>query len=222
MRALKKGIKPKILEEKADVWSNELQTVLDRGDKPTKTMKERYRHGDIKAALIGETHGKCAYCESKVTHIAHGDIEHIVPKSKVPAKAYEWENLTLACSVCNGNKGDYYSNDPAKSQDDLVDPYIDEPTDHFLFLREVVSARPDSLRGFATDQVLKLSRGELLEKRRERMTFLDGLVRAYSLANDLYKPLLLNDLETNHLNAEAEYAASSSAYINHLKAIGVL
>jgi uncharacterized protein (TIGR02646 family) len=222
MRGLVKSKKPTVLEEKAGTWRDELLAVLARGEKPTKTMKERYRHKDIKAALVGETHGKCAYCESKVTHIAHGDIEHIIPKSKVPAKAYEWENLTLACDICNGNKGDYYSDDPAQSQDDLVDPYNDAPADHFLFMREVVSPRPDSMRGFATEAVLKLSRGELLEKRRERMAFLDGLVRAYSLADERYKPILLNDLQTNHLKAEAEYAASSNAYIEHLKSIGSL
>lgn len=222
MRALTKGNKPKILEEKSLTWRDELVAVLARGEKPSKTMKERYRHKEIKEALIGETHGKCAYCESKVTHISHGDIEHIVPKSKVPAKAYEWENLTLACDICNGNKGDHYSADPAASQDNLVDPYIDNPEDHFLFLREVVSPRPDSLRGFATEALLKLTRGDLLEKRRERMMFLDGLVRAYSLADDQYKLLILNDLKDNHLNSTTEYAASSNSYISYLIKIGVL
>ena len=34
------------------------------------------------SAPIDETHGKCAYCESKIKHIDYGDIEHILPKNK--------------------------------------------------------------------------------------------------------------------------------------------
>lgn len=222
MRRLRKTAKPSILLRKGTDWRDELIAVLALGDKPTKAMKDRYRHPEIKAAIINETHGKCAYCESKVTHITYGDIEHIIPKSKVPAKSYEWDNLTLACDICNGNKGDHYSDDPISSQDSLVDPYNDDPRDHFLFLREVVSPRPDSMRAFETEKVIKLSRGELLERRRERMDFLDGLIRAYKSADAKYKPILLDDLKNNHLGDTSEYAASSAAYIDHLHSIGVL
>lgn len=194
MIPLSKVGKPQVLEDNAERWHQELSDVLARGEKPSASMKRRYAHADIKNALISETSGKCAYCESKIRHISHGDIEHIVPKSKVPAKAYEWSNLTLACEVCNGNKGDYYSDDPLLSQDDLIDPYNDDPKTHFLFAREIVAPRPDSMRALATDAILKLSRGELVERRRERMMFLDGLVRAYVQADDRYKALLLRDL----------------------------
>lgn len=222
MRPLTKSAKPEILIQKAEAWRDELLAVLENGEKPSKAIRDRYRHKDIKAAILIETHGKCAYCESKVTHIAHGDIEHIRPKSKVPAKAYEWENITLTCDICNGNKGDYYSDDPSQSDEQLIDPYVDNPVEHFLFMREVVSPRPDSLRGFATEAVIRLTRGELLEKRRERMTFLDGLVRAYALADDQYKPMLLKDLYENHLKDSNEYVAASRAYVEHLKTLGLI
>lgn len=222
MRALAKTAKPQILVQKAATWTAELLATLAAGDKPSEAMKGRYRHAEIKSALIAETHGKCAYCESLVTHITHGDIEHVAPKSKVPSKAYEWENLTLACDKCNENKGDTYSDDPADSHAGLIDPYHDDPAEHFLFLREVVSPRPDSLRALATEEVIKFTRGDLLEKRRERMTFLDGLVRAYALADNAYKPLLLRDLVNNHLRDQDEYVASSRAYVAHLRDKGIL
>ena len=107
MRHLVKGAIPKVLQDKAQQWTEELLAVLARGEKPTDAIKGRYRHPDIKNAIKVETSDKCAYCESKITHIAYGDIEHIIPKSKVPARAYEWQNLTLACDICNGNKGDF-------------------------------------------------------------------------------------------------------------------
>lgn len=222
MRALQKLAKPQILLEKGDQWRDDLLTALAAGEKPTEAMKGRYRHKQIKDALVAETGGKCAYCESKVRHIAHGDIEHVIPKSKVPAKAYDWENLTLACDVCNENKGDKYSGDPALSQDALIDPYIDDPHEHFLFFREIVTPRPDSLRALATEQVIKLTRGELLERRRERMAFLDGMVRSYALADATFKPIILKDLEDNHLKDDNEYYTSSMSYISDLRARGIL
>lgn len=222
MRILKKGTAPSILIEKAAAWKDELVATLARGEKPSETIKQRYRHKDIKNALLAETAGKCAYCESKIRHIAHGDIEHIIPKSKVPEKAYDWDNLTIACDMCNENKGDYFNADSAQTHEDLVDPYIDDPKEHFLFLREILHPRPDSMRGYKTNYIIKLSRSELLEHRRERMDFLDGLVRAYQNADAQYKELLLSDLYMNHLKESDEYSASSNAYIEYLKQIGAL
>jgi hypothetical protein len=40
-----------------------------------------YRSKSVKKALQGAQHGKCALCESKVTHIAYGDVEHFRPKA---------------------------------------------------------------------------------------------------------------------------------------------
>lgn len=222
MRSLQKGPKPQVLVTNGDTWRDELVATLAANQTPTAAMKERYRHPEIKTAVTAETDGKCAYCESKVRHIAHGDIEHIIPKSKVPEKAYAWDNLTLACAVCNGNKGDYYSDDPANSQDSLIDPYVDNPSDHFLYMREIVTPRPDSMRGLATEDVLKLTRTELLERRRERMDFIDGLVRAYHQADQAYKPLLLRDLTQRHLRDDNEYAGVTQAYAEHLRSKGLL
>ena len=222
MRKLTKGQPPEVLVNNADRWHAELKAILNRGEKPTDAVKNRYRHADIKVLLIAETHGKCAYCESKIRHVTHGDVEHIAPKSKVPSKAYAWSNLTLACDVCNGNKGDYYTDDPARSQDALIDPYVDDPADHFLFMREVVVPRPDSMRAKATDVVIRLSRLELLERRRERMAFIDGLVQNFCQAPEEYKQMLLDDLTENHLKESDEYFATSSSYVEELKAKGVI
>ncbi|MEQ1829786.1 MAG: HNH endonuclease, partial [Pirellula sp.] len=46
-----------------------------------------------------ETADKCAYCESKVTHVTFGDIEHIVPKS------IGGKQTTLTCGRCNNDQG---------------------------------------------------------------------------------------------------------------------
>ncbi len=220
MIELRKGPEPNVLRARGGEWHAELAAVLARGDKPTETLKARYRHPEIKNGLISETNGKCAYCESKLRHIAHGDIEHIRPKSKVPARAYDWQNLTLACDICNENKGDYLAPEEA-AEEVLVDPYVDRPADHFLFLREIVYPRPDSLRGKKTDRVIKLSRLELLEKRRAHLDFIDGLVTAIVNSDDDWRPILLEDL-AGHIADDKEYAGVSRAYLDFLKDKGVL
>lgn len=220
MRALTKTQIPKILSDKSLDWRDELLTILASGKKPTDVIKARYRHPEIKAALIAETNGKCAYCESKVRHITHGDIEHIVPKSKVPAKHYEWENLTLACDKCNENKGDHFIEDLGHSHNTLVDPYVDDPAKHFHFMRELVLPLPTNMKAKTTYQLLELGRSELVERWRERMNFLDTFVLAHHLAKPEYKEMIMKDLLENHLKTSDEYYGVSISYIEHLKKLG--
>ena len=72
-------------------------------------------------------HGKCAYCESRVTTTDFGDAEHYRPKAGVTYRdaagvltivkcngrehpgyywlAYDWRNLLPACAQCNSGEG---------------------------------------------------------------------------------------------------------------------
>ncbi len=220
MIVLKKAAEPRILITKKVEWTQEILDILAKDEKPTKTQKTRYNHREIKSAIVAETHGKCAYCESQITHIDHGDIEHLVPKSKVPARAFEWVNLTLACRKCNQNKGDFHGG--ANDHSGLVDPYIDIPEDHFLFMRELVIARPDSARGIITDSEIKISRLELVEKRRERMEFIDGLVTGYLNAPNELKPILLQDIYDKCTSPKREFTAVGTHYLSKLVTLNIL
>ena len=115
MIKLEKLQEPDVLRINSDRWTKELLASKDEDVKIK--IKAKWNHRDIKTVLKKETHEKCAYCESKPLHVTFGDIEHICPKSRRFELAYKWDNLTLACEVCNGNKG---------SAEDLVDPYIDD------------------------------------------------------------------------------------------------
>lgn len=77
MISIKKGAKPQVLTDQGDAWTAELLAILARGDQPASYQTGRYNRPEIKQALRQETHGKCAYCESKYGHVAYGDIEHI-------------------------------------------------------------------------------------------------------------------------------------------------
>lgn len=70
-----------------------------------------YADVTVRKVLLKMFHGKCAYCESRITSICNGDVEHFRPKGKIeganPSKpgyywlAAEWENLLFACPFCN-------------------------------------------------------------------------------------------------------------------------
>ncbi|OIQ22182.1 MAG: hypothetical protein BM557_02060 [Flavobacterium sp. MedPE-SWcel] len=102
-----------------------IKGINSRGDKERKkaiahyTGKNRnqifkfsvYRDRSIKEALIELFLDKCAYCESKVSHVYSGDIEHFRPKGKIaeatnPKPGYywlasDWDNLLFSCRNCN-------------------------------------------------------------------------------------------------------------------------
>lgn len=70
--------------------------------------------GDLKHHLFELFDGKCAYCESKVLHVASGDVEHYRPKRKVEEDAthpgyywlaYDVGNLLPSCEKCNRARG---------------------------------------------------------------------------------------------------------------------
>lgn len=77
----------------------------------TKQGYSIYADKTVRKKLLKMFHGKCAYCESKITTIYNGDIEHFRPKGKIqnanPSRpgyfwlASEWENLLFACPFCN-------------------------------------------------------------------------------------------------------------------------
>ncbi|HEY0614063.1 MAG TPA: HNH endonuclease signature motif containing protein [Candidatus Elarobacter sp.] len=132
---------------------------------PTKHFLPMYREDRVKAAIMAETFGKCAYCESKYVTVTWGDVEHILPRAADPERQLDYENLTLACSICNNAKSDKEYADGMG----LVNPYSDLPeqyltvSDHLL--RPALKAAA-FVRGKRTIDDVKLNRPGLLEARR--------------------------------------------------------
>ncbi|PZU81197.1 MAG: hypothetical protein DI528_21745 [Shinella sp.] len=208
-----KGGKPKKLEDNSAEWTRIVLSKLAAGVEISSAEKTRYSHKDIKDAIVDETHGKCAYCESDIRHIAYGDIEHVVPKKIEPAKWFEWENLTLACDVCNTNKG---------SEVDIVDPYNCDPEERFAFLGASIWGIPGDEEAVLTERTLELNRDELVSKRTERIEHLMKLVNVIQgTKNPKLKALFRDDFE-NEIRDEAEYAALSRMLHRELKRRGVL
>jgi len=140
------------------------QTILDRTQYSLETA--RYNSGELKfeanssiynsdavrEILEAAHHNKCCYCETKDIR-SNKDVEHFRPKrayshtlkgtSNYPGYfwlAYDWDNLFLACQVCNQIfKNDFFPiNDEvtraqannlsiANEQPKILHPSLDEP-----------------------------------------------------------------------------------------------
>ena len=213
MIKLLKLAKPNVLEANAVAWTKTLVDKINLGIKLTDTEKTKYRHPDIKDALVKETHGKCAYCESKLLHIHHGDVEHIYPKSLDPNKTFDWDNLTLACEVCNQFKSNH---DPNMLH--IIDPYNIDPATHINFIGTIVHAVTADY-GQSTKSILKLNRAELCERRREKLEktlsiFENILNQTLSLPT---RKAIYEDLLENEGGSASEYSAMNIAAIRQLQ-----
>jgi len=173
------------------------------------SLATSYRDRDIKLLLQKETADKCAYCESKITHVDYGDVEHIIPKVKRPDLRFDYSNLTYACSVCNTKKGDYHD-DAAP----LLNPYIDAPEEHLLAVGPMLMRLPTSDKGLVTQKRLDLNRAPLIERRTERLesigTLMDQVARANSTA---VRQVLLDQIGQESAD-DKEYAFIVQGFVN--------
>ena len=161
--------KPNVLSKREANWKKNIRSASTESSR--KQAQGNYRHGDIKKALVDMFHEKCAYCESTITHIDYGHIEHFKPKG-TPAfyeLAVDWNNLLLACGRCNGaeNKGTKF---PLEDEDGpLVNPVEEEPSEHLRFdfdpRLKLANVLGISKRGETTRKILGLNRRELVKRR---------------------------------------------------------
>lgn len=211
MIRINKSTKPKILEDNAKKWTDEYLAALKLSEPIPNHIKHRYQHPDIKDALEDETHGKCAYCESKFKHVAFGDIEHILPKNinAKPELYVEWDNLTLACEVCNRvKKGDYY-----EPSDPLINPNEEEPENFLIGCGPFIYHVPGSRKGDLTRTILDLNRFELIERRKEKIENIIPLLDKWkNEKNKTYKELLYLQIKEESMD-DKEFSFIVKSYL---------
>ncbi len=196
MIKLEKLDEPASLARNKAKWTSELLAAIANGDtKEIRSKKNKYNQPDVKEQLKAETNEKCAYCESKVTVVAHGDIEHITPKSIQPELTFEWGNLTFACQKCNGKKSD---------KEGIADPYVDPIEEHFFFVG--IFLRGKSELGRSTVMELGLNRPELVDDRADQLNVLaDTLEKIANERNPRLKELLISALSDDLETSKPEY-----------------
>lgn len=169
-----------------------LAADYDSGKRSFKFKSGIYGAKSVKNALIKAQHGKCVFCESKIRHVSHGDVEHFRPKGgfKQTASdaltqpgyywlAYAWANLFLSCQICNQRfKGSLFpllnpSRRARSHHDDLaaerpvfIHPVDDDPIALIGFRQEYAFPINGNRRAKATIESLGLNRTGLVELRR--------------------------------------------------------
>lgn len=184
--------------------------ILDLTDNQSKAFRERedaihyysthqkgfefkvYQGKSIKSKLTEMFHGKCAYCESEITSITYGDIEHFRPKSAYKNNiegdyvypgyywlASDWINLLLACERCNRtHKGSIFplaSGTNRKTRHDinideqplLIDPTIIDPKEFISFTDTglIIFLDGEGNRGDSSIKIYGLARTKLTIER---------------------------------------------------------
>lgn len=153
-----------------------------------------YAHPDVKSELIGIQHGKCCFCESRITHVDFGDIEHFRPKAGFRSApeddlqrpgyywlAYEWANLFFCCALCNqrhkanlfplmdeSTRARNHQDDLTRESPVLVNPADEDPQKYIGFRKEIPVGLDKDGRGKRTISMLGLDRSPLNERRAER------------------------------------------------------
>lgn len=169
--------------------------------------------GALKPILHQVFNGKCGYCEIKIELPQDGTIDRFRPHDGVRDMAeyfpdlywwlvFEWENLVFACRDCNQYKANYFpvngrraknkSHDIDREKKLLLNPCIDEPTNHFSFSKgEIIS---DTDEGFQTIELLKLNRTSLVNSRNKAIYEIKGIIDKISRNISLVSPLELDYL----------------------------
>jgi uncharacterized protein (TIGR02646 family) len=171
-----------------------------------------YGATSVKKALQKAQHDKCAFCESKISHISYGDVEHFRPKAAYRQGpddplirpgyywlAYEWSNLLFCCQLCNqrfkGNlfplmdvtqRAKTHHHDIKNEQPLFIHPAIEDPSDFLEFQEQYLCAINGNKRGEATIGALCLNREKLAEMRNDHLELVKALIDCRAeYANDV-------------------------------------
>lgn len=205
MIRLHKGPPPPVLAANAQTWTEDLLQEVDAGGDKVAYRKSKYNHPEIKDALRSETYRKCAYCESQPLHVTYGDIEHIIPKSTDLQLTFDWQNLTLACDVCNTKKGDH---------EGILDPYNCTPSDELEFIGPMLMHKEGRAAAEITKIRLDLNRMDLLARRADRLDELENNLRRISQHADATERALMLEAAIDHAKeSERAYCACGEAFL---------
>lgn len=209
-----KTAEPSILQTHKASWTSDLMNYITSNAKIPDVVKNRYNQPEIKSALESETHNKCMYCESKISDVTYAHIEHYKPKSKYPQETFEWNNLGLACPICNTNKNDIFDETCP-----IVNPYKDNPNDHFISLGTMICHKDK--RGEITEKLLELNRPHLMESRMERINAVRLLIDKYNEETNTSLKFILKKEIVRESADDKPYAMAIKAVIKQLTDIEI-
>lgn len=235
IRVNKPAQAPKKITNDGVEETEKLKADYDAGITNFNFNRKIYGYHTVKNKLIKSQHGKCCFCESRITHISYGDVEHYRPKGGYQQDvddpiskpgyywlAYEWDNLFLACPLCNQKfKKNYFPlRDPAarakNHHEDIsaeeplfINPAIEDPEEFIGFRAEMAYPKNDVDKANATIERIGLNRPELVEVRLERYELVSSLYDIYChcLDDDQQRKQEVYDLIERYKANEKQFAA---------------
>lgn len=242
IRVRKPPLAPRILRERGMVTTEANRAAFDssppdylNGNKKFEFDRTIYAAKSVKNALTKAQHEKCCFCESKVTHIAYGDVEHFRPKAGFRQTqddslgrpgyywlAYNWENLFFSCQLCNqrfkknlfplrdsAQRARSHHDDVAEEEPLFIDPAAMDPTTFISFRDEYPYAIGGNQIGKTTIQALGLDREALNERRRDYLHLLKLIQTLASMA--VPEGAEARTFLVRAIDDSAEYAAMARA-----------
>ncbi len=166
-----------------------------------------YKHPENKKSLMDASFGKCVYCESKVSHVYFGDVEHLKPKGKYPTLEFDWLNLGFVCAKCNNAKSNKYDDGTP-----YINPYEDDPVDFLVTFGDLLRHKQGNERGELTILDIDLNRLDLVEKRK---TQLDAIGKAIDACMRT-RNVVLKNIALESIKEEAADNREYSLFIKSL------
>ena len=186
---------------------------------------EIYGHDDVKQSLINLQKKACCFCESRITHVSSGDVEHFRPKNGYTQNktdlfhkpgyfwlAYDWLNLLFACERCNrrykknlfplknnaGRCDPSISFDISSEEPLFINPCEVDPAGHIEFNGSVIGHK--TIEGQTTIAELILDRIDLDEMRKDSFNPINSLMEIYNRDKGTLNEIDSKDKFKNALN----------------------
>ncbi|HOY33291.1 MAG TPA: hypothetical protein PKW80_15530 [Bacteroidales bacterium] len=202
IRIIKKtGDTPSVLKTKGQEEIEKLKKMTDKERLAYRFSPGIYGCKAVKNKLKTIQNDKCCFCESKVSAVSHGDVEHYRPKGgwiqndgdKLTQPGYYWlaydfSNLFLSCQLCNEiYKKNYFPlSNPNKralvhtqkiSDENpmIIDPGTMDPSEHIEFRQEIAHGKTKT--GEETIKRTGLNRTELADQRLEYLKVLTTIAK---------------------------------------------
>ncbi len=163
--------------------------------------------------LAARLHRKCAFCESKMSHVMSPQIEHFRPKSNAAyeGRMFDWSNWLLSCGVCNTKKGRFF--DGGNEDLRIIDPASEPPSDHIGFVGSIPLGL--SSRGTETIKRLRLRR-EALNSYRTAWLAVVGVLLLAALDGSLATRTAARRYLIWSMQDEAPFAAMVREFIGEM------
>lgn len=209
-----RGAAPDGFAERAAVWEQRFAAGRREQAKPSASAFWSRVRSEIKAdaeELRRRFHGKCAFCEAKMEHVANPHIEHYRLKSRREFERFmfAWDNWLLSCGRCNQSKWAHFP--MAGDKPCLLNPAADDPRVHLDFHRAAILDL--SPRGLDTIRLLGLARMPLKSERASWLCRIDSLLL---LASSSQSAQVRTDSRSHLIWAmqdDAPYSAMTTAYL---------